>query len=378
MMGAAVMMIGLLVGGGALFVEQAFASDPPSLTIQAQDIQSLGSSQIQVNIHHAASSSSYSVTIEVTVTPTAQVPVTPKAGGPFCETITVTTDAGGNGKATVYYPVDTANYPTTFAACTGSTGGPNTVLGGTYAVTATATLTGSTTVVLTCPPTGSATCTSFAVQSPENVVTGTANLSTVSTSTSDFLYLCPGVASGTTETTSNSVYEQTTVASATLTGIPGQPTVLSTNTPGQESVDAIINPCAAPASIITHAVFTFNNVTVSPPNANPSTGGLILTSETTGTVDAPMSTMTLASNGLLEPTTTQYTSLQSHVPIVGTDGLRRVSGIAEGQALVTAVSCAAGSIGYTFGTVTCTSIGMSISHGLSTTLWFELDNVPGK
>jgi hypothetical protein len=362
----AMLMAAFLVGGSALYIVQTFASPDPTLQVQAQNIRSLGSSQIQVQVHGAAPNSSLPVAIQVTVTPTPQTPVTPSAGGPYCETVTLTTDGGGNGKVTVAYPVDSVNYPTTFAACTGHTGGPSTILGGTYAVTAST------------PSIATPATTSFTVQAPRHVVTGTGYLDTVSTSTFDYLSFCPGDSG--TPSTSNSVFLQTTVASATLTGISGQQTVLSSNTPGQEDVSAIVNPCATnSSSIITHAVFPFDNVTVSPPGGSPITGGITLTSETTGAVGPLTPTMTMATNGMLEPTATQYTTLLSHVTIAGKGGLRGVTGVMEGQGLVTAVSCSAGSEGYTFGTVTCTSanIGASISHGLVTTVWFELDNVPG-
>jgi hypothetical protein len=152
--------------------------------------------------------------------------------------------------------------------------------------------------------------------------------------------------------------------------------VLSTNTPGQENVGAIFDPCGITTSIITHTVFTYNDVTVSPPGGKPSTGGLVFTTETTGDVSAPESTMTLATNGLLEPTTTTEFLLLSHSTIVGSDGLGGVTGVAEGEGHFVGTYCAAGSIGFTFGTVTCTSVGQTISAGIATPFWFELDNVP--
>src|SRR5450759_5006648 len=143
-MGGALLMIGLLLGGGAFYAKQAFAATP-TLTVQttSSSISSLGSAQIQVQIANGNPSSSYSVTVEV-APPTPITGVNNEAGGPFCDTATVATDSSGSGQATVSFP-DTGVAASLFTACTAAQtgaaagiGGPSTELAGTYTVTASA------------------------------------------------------------------------------------------------------------------------------------------------------------------------------------------------------------------------------------------------
>ena len=91
-MGAAMIMVGLLVGGGALFMAQASTANP-TITVSTNDrqISSLGSEQIQVQIQNGNPSSSYPVTIQVT-SPSAPV----NAGGASCVTVTISTNTGGH------------------------------------------------------------------------------------------------------------------------------------------------------------------------------------------------------------------------------------------------------------------------------------------
>ena len=299
MTGAAVILVGFFVGGGAFYVGQASA-DTPTLQVQTNDhIDYLHSAQIQVHIQHGTASS-YAVTIQVAA-PTG-------AGGPFCDSVTLTTDGGGNGQISV-------NYPGTFAAsaCTPKgTGGPNTILPGAYGVT----VSSSPSVTL------GTLSTTFKVLPPRGVVTGTATYTALGTSTNTVLnVLCPGVPAGTTATTSNSFYTTDRVGTFSFTG------VITSNTPGQADNNQLHNPCVTPSVTAGHAVYTFNDVTVTLPDGKSITGGVIITSDYTvmgiATATVPNSVwsnvITLTGTGGLDGASGTLVCVQSTLGTASTD-----------------------------------------------------------
>ena len=333
----AVVLVGLIAGGGAFFAEQAFAATPtPTLTVQTTNSQvnSLGSAQIQAQIQNGNPSSSYAVTIQVAV-PTG-------AGGPFCDKVTVATGSTGSGQATVNFP-DTGVPAALFtgAACSpAGKGGPSTIVAGTYTVTVSS-VPAITTGTLS---------TSFTVVATQGVVTGsgTASSSTVKTYTGipapGGYQTCNGTAAGTPPTTSTlpATYETTATAigSATFAG------VISTNTPGQNQISTIYNPCLSATlgytATDTYQVITLNDVTITLPSGGTVSGGLVI-------IETAAAQLTGAG-------TTTTTSINwDQMTLTGTGGLMGLTG--TGTALVTAV----------------------IANGVSaatTSYWVELTNVP--
>jgi hypothetical protein len=344
MMGAAIILVGLLVGGGSFFVLQAFATDPATLQVQTNDhINNLDSAQIQVHIQHGASSSPYIVTIKVTA-PTG-------AGGPFCDTVTITTDGGGNGHVTVSYPDTGVASPAfaNFAAANCSpagTGGPSTELAGTYTAT-----------VNTSPAiTGGTLSTTFTVLAPQHTLSGTGTL-TSSTTVTNAPIAAPG------STTASPLYLTCTGTSPTIPSpITSAPNVatragsvvvagfISTNTPGQVEVVSVGNPCVTPTVSATHVVYTLNDVTINPSTGEPLTGGLVVTGSASATL---VKTIT--------GTTTVTTSTNwDQFTVAGTGHLGEISGVGTGIATVVTTITPTGS----------TSIA-------STVYWLQLTNVPG-
>jgi hypothetical protein len=332
MMGAAVLMIGMLLGGGAFYAQQAFAATP-TLTVQttSSSISSLGSAQIQVQIQNGAASTSYSVTVEV-AGPTA-------AGGPFCDTLTVTTDGSGNGQATVSFPdTGVASAEFTAAACVtakivtaAGTGGPSTELAGTYTVT-----------VSSSPAiTGGTPSTTFAVTAPQGVVAGSMLSSGSLTSVYSPILVSGGylVCSGQAEVISSGPIPASTstlpsgyptdksqIGSNSLTG------VITSVTPGQGNGESIYNPCyssAAPTWAITLTTYTFSNVVINLPSGGTVSGGLIMTVVN----EAQVSYITGTSGSTISIAYNTYT-------FTGTGGLAGMSGIAG--AIATTVTVAGG------------------------------------
>src|ERR1700722_9271075 len=158
-----------------LLVPATFAQPAQTLKIQAipsrivSPIPGLGFNSVQLSVQISSAygglaSSSYAVMVKV-IAPSG-------AGGPFCDTVTITTH-GGNGRTTV-------DFPGTFlaSACSpAGTGGPSTAVPGTYAVTVSST-----------PAITSGTLsTTFIVQFPQNDASGAGTMSSQTTATSAFI-----------------------------------------------------------------------------------------------------------------------------------------------------------------------------------------------
>jgi len=358
MTGAAIMLVGLLVGGGAFYAEQAFAADPATLEVQTDGhVNNLDSVHIQVQIQHGAPSSSYSVTIKV-ATPTIGA-LTP-AGGPFCDTVAIATDGGGDGQATVNYPTGVPAALFTAKQCVtagivvkAGTGGPSTELPGTYTVTAS-----STPAITAGTPT-----TTFAVKAAEHVVTGSGTYSAVSTVTytgiavpaplgsppGPYYLTCSGPVAGTppVTTTAPTTYPSaaTRYGSVTFTG------VISTNTPGQSESISDGNPCVTPAIATTHVEYVLNDVTIC--LGTVTSGGCVGATVTGGLVTTTYAAASTTTAGTPPITTAVNWDL---LTLTGTGSLEGLSGTGVATAIVV-----------TAGGVTT----------LSTTYDVKLSNVPG-
>jgi len=228
------------------------------------------------------------------------------AGGPFCDTVTVTTDGGGNGQVTV-------NYPGAFkgSACSpAGIGGPSTILPGTYTVT-----------VSSSPAiTAGTLSTTFNVLPARGVVTGSGTYAISATGTYSPIavpggYLtCTGVATSPPPSTTSlsTTYIETRAAygSVTFAG------VISSNTQGQYTILVQnYNPCASPTtvSVVLRSMVTFDDVTIHLPDGRSITGGLTVFTTADGTVA-----------GTGTPTIT--TILAGQMSFTGTGGLEGVSG----------------------------------------------------
>jgi hypothetical protein len=304
-----------------LLVPATFAQPTQTLKVQAVPssivspipVLDFNSVQLSVQIsdaHGAISSSSYAVMIKVTA-PSGE-------GGPFCETVTITTGHDGNGRVMV-------EFPGTFlaSACSpAGTGGPSTVVPGTYAVTV------SSTPVIT----DGALSTTFTVQFPQNDASGTGTLSTQTTGANTFIS-APGSTTTiplfvscndttTSPTTTTSPYYITQVGSTELTG------VITSNTPGQFQSHVLRNPCNPSAastfvSVYTN-IYTYTNATVTMPDGTKVTGGLEITQSGGAT--------SLTNSG-----TTVGTG-QAQLMLTGTGGLLGVSGFGTEMSTTTTTS----------------------------------------
>lgn len=302
----------------------ASADSPANLTVQTSpQVPSLGSANIHILLQQGTPSSSYAVTV--------QVSAPAGAGGPFCQTVTVATNGGGNGWAEV-------EFPGTFLASACSPvgmGGPSTYLSGNYTVT-----------VSSVPATTARTLsTTFTVQAPPYVVSGTGTSSTQTTAlpvafipaagstAANPLYVsCTGTT--TSPTTTTAPYYISQVGSTELTGI------ITSNTPGQIHTNNLRNPCNpnSTATFVSTSTnfYTFDNVTVTLPNGRTAIGGLMVTFEGGAT------SLTTTSG----TTTTTVGNGQYHFTLTGFGGLRGVTGLGLSQATVVTVGSSATGIAY--------------------------------
>jgi hypothetical protein len=301
-----------------LLVPATFAQSAPTLKVQSipsrivSPIPGLGFNSVQLSVQISAAysaSSSYAVMVKVTA-PSG-------AGGPFCDTVTVTTH-GGNGRTTV-------EFPGTFLASTCSpagTGGPSTAVPGTYVVT----------VSSTPAITAGTLSTTFTVQYPQNDASGTGTVSIQATGVNTFVSAPGSTAASpsfvscngttTSPTTTTAPYYITQVGSAELTG------VITSNTPGQFQSHVLRDPCS-PTSTSTFIstydnVYTFDNVTVTLPDGSTVTGGLLITQP--GGATSITSSGTTVGTGQAQPIFT------------GTGGLLGVSGLGEYTGTTTTTS----------------------------------------
>jgi hypothetical protein len=137
-----------------------------------------------------------------------------------------------------------------------------------------------------------------------------------STSANPLFVACTGTTSSPTTTTAP--YLITQFGSATITG------EVTSNSPGTDNATSVNNPCA-PSSSNTyfnqvHAVYTYPSVTVQLANGQSITGGLILTTDGTGTA-------------LVMPGMTQVTA-GSFGSVVGTGSLAGATGTVERTSVV--------------------------------------------
>jgi hypothetical protein len=139
---------------------------------------------------------------------------------------------------------------------------------------------------------------------------------TGSTTASPLFVACTGTTSSPTTTTAPYLITQT--GAATITG------EVTSNTPGTDNATSVNNPCAPSAGSTyfnqVHAVYTFNSVTVKLPNGQSITGGLILTTDGTG-------------SALIAGGTTMVTA-GSFGPVIGTGALTGVTGTVERTSVV--------------------------------------------
>jgi hypothetical protein len=158
--------------------------------------------------------------------------------------------------------------------------------------------------------------------SAATVVSGTGTIAAMTPSTTTFI-AAPG------STTANPLYVSCTGATSTPTTTtapylitqPGSVTIsglITSNTPGTVDTYSVVNPCGPAGTgtvVSTHAVYTFSSVTVSIPNGQTMTGGLVFTTDADGT--------SVTSSG------TPTTSAAGHGTVTGTGDLAGVTGINE-------------------------------------------------